>query len=235
MGSHSLRLLDDLDISPGQSVVELACGTGHLTREIASAARDAASLHVVDKSRGMIEVAKAKVAARHPTLDLTFTEDDMEDSCGTRPTGSADHVVIGWAICYAKPVRLLREAARVLRPGARSAVIETRADTLTTLRTPSRRSWPPTRGCSPLSCGSPCPRTRTSCTVVHQGRAEPETSATARRHCRAGPPRRHGVGGAIRSRGRLPRLLRPDREDEIRARLYDALERHRREHGSAGA
>ncbi len=134
MGAHSLSLLDGVTIRPGASVIELACGTGHITAELARRMGGLGHLHVVDKSPGMLDVARAKVP---PTsgLDLTFTEGDMEWFLGTRPTDSADLVVIGWAICYSVPERLLREVHRVLRPGGQVAVIESRADALQTLRT----------------------------------------------------------------------------------------------------
>lgn len=57
----------------------------------------------------------------------------METFLQARATASADLVVIGWAICYSKPVRLLEQVKRVLRPGGRIVVIETRADALRTL------------------------------------------------------------------------------------------------------
>jgi ubiquinone/menaquinone biosynthesis C-methylase UbiE len=133
MGPHSLALLDGVTISRGDSVVELACGTGHLTAEIARRLGGIGQLHVVDRSPGMLEVARGKVGPSRG-LHLSFTEDDMEHFMSARPSSSVDLVVIGWAICYADPQRLLREVRRVLRPGGQVAVIETRADALQTLR-----------------------------------------------------------------------------------------------------
>ncbi len=133
MGGHSLSLLDDVAIGPGCSVVELACGTGHLTAALAGRLQGRGRLTVVDKSPGMLAVARSKVRPA-PGLELSFTEGDMEEFLRGLPAQSADLVVVGWAICYTEPTRLLAEAHRVLRPGGQVAVIETRSDALSTLR-----------------------------------------------------------------------------------------------------
>ncbi|MEU8512369.1 methyltransferase domain-containing protein [Kitasatospora sp. NPDC048722] len=136
MGVHSLAALREVTVSPGDDVLELACGTGHLTHEIVRKLEGRGSVRAVDKSPGMLSVAKAKVlpeAMRSPDLDVSLEEGDMEEFLRTRPNDSADLVVVGWAICYSKPVRLLEQIRRVLRPGGRIVVIETRGDALKTL------------------------------------------------------------------------------------------------------
>ncbi len=133
MGRHSIGMLDQVAISPGDRVLELACGTGHLTAEIARRLDGRGSLKVVDISAGMLAVARTKVA-RSDELDFSASQGDMERFLGQQATDSADLIVIGWAICYSHPVRLLREVTRVLRPGGTVALIETRADALVGLR-----------------------------------------------------------------------------------------------------
>ncbi|MER5863148.1 methyltransferase domain-containing protein [Kitasatospora sp. NPDC002040] len=138
MGVHSLAALDEVLIRPGDDVLELACGTGHLTQEIVRRLGGRGSVRAVDKSPGMLAVARAKVEPEvelSPGIELSLEEGDMEEFLLARPTGSADLVVIGWAICYSKPARLLEQVRRVLRPGGRVVVIETRGDALKTLIT----------------------------------------------------------------------------------------------------
>lgn len=136
MGVHSIAALDEVTVHPGSDVVELACGTGHLTHEIVRRLQGRGSVHAVDKSPGMLSVARAKVlpeAVDAPGLRISLEEGDMEEFLRSRPDSSADLVVVGWAICYSKPVKLLEQVKRVLRPGGRVVVIETRGDALKTL------------------------------------------------------------------------------------------------------
>lgn len=133
MGGHAVAMLDTVDVGPGDTVLELACGTGHLTAEIVRRLEGVGAVHAVDKSPGMLAIAREKIKPR-AGINLSFSEGDMEWFLRRQPTHSADVIVIGWAICYSQPVSLLQEAARVLRPGGQVAVIETRATALATLR-----------------------------------------------------------------------------------------------------
>ncbi|MFD0414417.1 class I SAM-dependent methyltransferase [Streptomyces sp. NPDC127108] len=131
MGGHSTAALAEVPIAPGDRVVELACGTGHLTAEIIRRLDGKGSVRAIDKSPGMLDVARRKVDALtegRPGLDVRLFVDDMDAFIRSQPDQSADLVVVGWAICYTKPTRLLAEIVRVLRPGGRVMVIETRAD-----------------------------------------------------------------------------------------------------------
>ncbi|MFG2313854.1 class I SAM-dependent methyltransferase [Streptomyces tendae] len=131
MGGHSVAALDDVPVSPGDTVVELACGTGHLTAEITRRLRGRGTVLAVDKSPGMLDVARRKVlplAQGAPDLRVELSEGDMDGFVRGIPAGRADLVVVGWAICYTKPPRLLAEINRILRPGGHVVVIETRAD-----------------------------------------------------------------------------------------------------------
>jgi SAM-dependent methyltransferase len=133
MGVHGVGALDEVTIRPGFDVVELACGTGHLTAEIARRLDGSGSIRATDMSSGMLAVARERME-RFPGIDVRVDQGDMLEYIAARPAASADLVVCGWAICYTKPVKLLQEIARVLRPGGHVVLIETRADALSTLR-----------------------------------------------------------------------------------------------------
>jgi ubiquinone/menaquinone biosynthesis C-methylase UbiE len=136
MGVHSIVALDEVEVRPGSDVLELACGTGHLTAQIVSRLRGRGSVQAVDKSPGMLSVARAKVdrlLREDQELRVSLEVGDMSEFLAARPAASADLVVIGWAICYGKPVKLLEQVNRVLRPGGHIVVIETRGDALKVL------------------------------------------------------------------------------------------------------
>lgn len=132
MGVRSKSALDTVSIRPGQTVIELACGTGHLTHAISERMERRGVIRAVDLSSGMLAVAQEKVRSS-AELDVSFTEGDMQEFLRAQPDGQADVVVCGWAICYAKPVALLRQIRRVLRPGGQVVIVETRADALAML------------------------------------------------------------------------------------------------------
>src|SRR6266568_4116812 len=133
MGVHGIGALDEVTIRPGDAVVELACGTGHLTGTVAQRLRGSGSIRAVDMSSGMLAVAR-NCLAEFPNLDVSIEHDDMLEFIKRQHTACADIVVCGWAICYTRPVKLLQEIARVLRPGGQVMIIETRADALLLLR-----------------------------------------------------------------------------------------------------
>jgi ubiquinone/menaquinone biosynthesis C-methylase UbiE len=133
MGRHSVAVLDKVRVEPGMSVIELACGTGHLTAEIARRLSNRGSLRACDKSPGMLAAAQEKIIGG-PDLELTWAEGDMAEFLARQPDASADLIVIGWAICYSQPVALLRDVRRTLRPGGQVAIIDTRANALANLQ-----------------------------------------------------------------------------------------------------
>jgi ubiquinone/menaquinone biosynthesis C-methylase UbiE len=113
----SLDLLDRLSPPPGAECLDLACGTGFLAEELAR--RTGRRAVGVDASEGMLAAARRQ---RGEWAD--FVRADIVEYLAGRPPQSADVVTCGWALGYTRPWRVVREIARVLRPGGRVGVID---------------------------------------------------------------------------------------------------------------
>jgi demethylmenaquinone methyltransferase/2-methoxy-6-polyprenyl-1,4-benzoquinol methylase len=136
-------------VRPGETVVDVACGTGDLTE--AFAASPAARVVGVDFTPEMLEVARRK-AARLPAAvraKLEYAEGDAQALAF--PDGMADVVSIAFGIRnVTSPARALAEFARLLRPGGRLVILEF-----------DRPRLAPVRWLNDLYCGWVMPRTAT--------------------------------------------------------------------------
>ena len=116
------RAADRAEVGPGDAVLDVCCGTGDLSLELAG--RVAPGGHVVgcDFSEPMLDLAREKAGARGvegvrfewaDALELPYDE------------GRFDAVTVGFGVRnFADRDRGLREMARVLRPGGRLVILE---------------------------------------------------------------------------------------------------------------
>jgi demethylmenaquinone methyltransferase/2-methoxy-6-polyprenyl-1,4-benzoquinol methylase len=115
------RAVDRAEVSAGDSVLDVCCGTGDLSFELAG--RVAPGGHVVgcDFSEPMLDLAREKAADRGvpvrfewaDALELPYDE------------GRFDAVTVGFGVRnFADRDRGLREMARVLKPGGRLVILE---------------------------------------------------------------------------------------------------------------
>lgn len=107
-GDMGRELLDLLDPQPGEYVLDLGCGTGHLTAAIA--ARGAVAVGM-DADAAMVEQARRN----HP--DLEFVQGDAADfSMPGRFDAVFSHAVLHWV---PQPAWAAANVYRALRPGGR--------------------------------------------------------------------------------------------------------------------
>ena len=119
--THHMRDLTDallarLLVRPGESAVDLTCGTGYLTGKLLR--RKVEEVTGVDASAGMVQTARAN----YP--DARFVHADALDYLRSRRPESADVITSGWGLGYCSPPAVLGEIRRVLRPGGRVAIID---------------------------------------------------------------------------------------------------------------
>lgn len=117
MRDITLSMLDRLDPPAGAACIDLACGTGFLTRRLAE--RTGTRAVGVDASGGMLAAA----GAAHGEA-CEFVQADALDYLRGRASQSADVVTCAWALGYTRPVAVVRQAARVLRRGGRLGIVD---------------------------------------------------------------------------------------------------------------
>jgi demethylmenaquinone methyltransferase/2-methoxy-6-polyprenyl-1,4-benzoquinol methylase len=116
------RAADQAGLAPGDSALDVCCGTGDLTLELAK--RIAPGGHVIgcDFSEPMLDLAREKAGGRG-SEGVRF---EWADALSLPyDAGRFDAVAVGFGVRnFADRDRGLREMARVLRPGGRLVVLE---------------------------------------------------------------------------------------------------------------
>jgi demethylmenaquinone methyltransferase/2-methoxy-6-polyprenyl-1,4-benzoquinol methylase len=116
------RAVDRAGVSPGDSVLDVCCGTGDLSFELAQRVSPSGRVVGCDFSEPMLDLAREKAAARNvesarfewaDALNLPYDD------------GRFDAVTVGFGIRnFADRDRGLREMSRVLKPGGRLVILE---------------------------------------------------------------------------------------------------------------
>ena len=110
-------LIDRLDPQPGQTAVDLTCGTGYATHLLAEKTGQRAL--GVDRSQGMLDAANQNYAHQ-----CDFLRADVPEYLKTLPDNSFDIVTTCWALGYMKPYAVLKQMKRILKPAGKVAVID---------------------------------------------------------------------------------------------------------------
>lgn len=116
------RLLRVADIRAGDDALEVAAGTGGLSRRIAPRISSTGSLTVTDISEPMLAIAERSLAAIEPAARPTVHAVAADLTALPFAPGSFD-IVLGQMTPLLDSEAGLAEARRVLRPGARLAVV----------------------------------------------------------------------------------------------------------------
>lgn len=134
-------------VQTGDTVLDIACGTGDLTEQFATT--EAGRVIGIDFTPAMLDIARDKVKTRSYASKVEYREGDAMNLAV--PDASADVLSIAFGIRnVAEPKRAFAEFFRVLKPGGRVIVLEF-----------DRPRTPPMSWGYDLYCGWIMPRTAT--------------------------------------------------------------------------
>lgn len=109
-------LIGRLDIKQKQMALDLTCGTGYATGLIYSKANT--KVIGVDMSEGMLDCAKQN----YPECE--FINSDILDFLKSQQDNSFDIITCCWGLGYSKPLKVLKEIKRVLKPKGKVGIID---------------------------------------------------------------------------------------------------------------
>ena len=117
------RTLDLANLQPGESVLDVGCGTGTLLIEAAKRVGAAGAAHGIEPSAEMVAHARRKASARGVTVNV------QEGSADRLPySDAAFDVVFSTLVLHHLPSPMQAEAIgemrRVLRPGGRLVIVD---------------------------------------------------------------------------------------------------------------
>ncbi|WP_196799574.1 methyltransferase domain-containing protein [Verrucomicrobium sp. 3C] len=117
------KLISLLSIEPGDSVLDLGCGTGRLTEQVAKLVGPQGKVVGIDPSVHRIAIAKQREAA-----GLSFQVAGSDD-LASFASGSFDRVYLNYVFHWIdKKEETLRQIYRILKPGGRIGISTGRKD-----------------------------------------------------------------------------------------------------------
>jgi SAM-dependent methyltransferase len=137
------RLAEDLGMGPGCRVLDLAAGTGKLTRDLVLGGSEVAAVEPVAGMRRTLVAASRSVGAPSPAVVGAVAE--------ALPfgTGRLDAVTVGQGFHWFATRRAVGEIHRVLRPGGGLGLIWNRRDSTDPLQAAMTALMEPLRGDTP--------------------------------------------------------------------------------------
>jgi len=113
------RVVDAATLNPGGSALDLACGTGSLTRDLAKKVGPDGHVLGIDFSKEMLRAARSR-----PTLNVAYRLGDATDLQNV-PSDSFDAATIAYGARNIPDLdALFSEMARVLKPGGVAVCLE---------------------------------------------------------------------------------------------------------------
>ena len=110
-----------VDTDAQLNILDVACGTGDFTIEIAQKAKKGSTITGIDLSEGMMIIGRKKIEAAG--IDATMVQGDCENL--QYPDNTFDRISVGFGVRNFEHLELgLSEMYRVLAPGGKLVILE---------------------------------------------------------------------------------------------------------------
>lgn len=111
-------------VAPGQTVLDVGCGPGHASMDLAQIVGSAGRVLCVDESASYLhQVSDQAKAKRLDNVDRILGDVQELDTLLVDWTGRVDVAYARWVLCFLpQPERVIEGLARVVRPGGRVAI-----------------------------------------------------------------------------------------------------------------
>ena len=116
------QLWEKAKIEPGQAILDLGCGPGFGSIDLAEQVGPNGTVKAIDASEKYLQFLREQIASRG-LKQVSVQQADIHQL--PLPDGSIDIVFVRWVLCFVeKPEQVIAEVARVLRPGGRLVVVD---------------------------------------------------------------------------------------------------------------
>ena len=120
-GWRKKAVKETIDCAEPMQVLDVACGTGDFTIEIARKAAPGSKITGIDLSEGMMSIGREKIASA--AVEATLEYGDCEAL--TYADNSFDRITVGFGVRNFEHLELgLREMQRVLKKGGKLVILE---------------------------------------------------------------------------------------------------------------
>lgn len=120
------RTLEALALRPGETVLDIGCGPGYLTADLARQVGAGGRVLAIDTSQPMLDIAQRRCAGLEQ-VELKFAD----ASAMPCTDASIDAAAAVQVYLFARDLDdVLHELARVLRPGGRAVIVDTDWDSV---------------------------------------------------------------------------------------------------------